>query len=138
VWPLLDELKRRGYRLAILTNNPPASQRQKLKASGLLGQFSEIVYAAEMGAEKPARQGFLHVAKRLKLAPNELVMAGDNLYDDIGGALDSGYRHGFLVNRPGGFFNFDLGLFEELAGRGRKFTTISNLRDLLRHLGEAP
>ena len=79
---------------------------------------------------------FVQTADRLRLAPDELVMVGDHLYSDIAGALDSGYRHGFLLARPGGFFNFDVDLFAELSGPGRRFTAITSLRDLLRHLPE--
>ena len=137
VRPALAELRRRGYRLAVLTNNPPASQRQKITLSGLEDCFDEIIYAQEMNAEKPARAGFLEAAARLRLAPDELVMAGDHLYGDIAGALDAGYRHGFLVVRRGGFFNFDVDIFEELTGLGRRFTVITSLRDTLRHLKES-
>ena len=136
VRPLLNELKRRGYRLAILTNNPPASQRQKIEAGRLQGCFDAIVYAAELKAEKPAREGFLQVASRLKTKPEEMVMVGDNLYDDIEGALNSGYRHGFFMARSGGFFNFDTHIFGELSGSDRKFTVITSLRDILRYLKE--
>jgi HAD superfamily hydrolase (TIGR01509 family) len=136
VRPLLDEMKRRGYRLGILTNNPPASQRQKIQACRLQDCFDAIVYAVEINAEKPAKEGFQQVAGRLTAAPEELVMVGDNFCDDIDGALNAGYRHGFLVARSGGFFNFDLGLFEELSGPDRKFTVITCLRDILRHLKE--
>ncbi len=135
VRPLLDELKRRGYRLGILTNNPPRSQRQKIAACGFQDRFDEIVYAQELGAEKPARDGFVEIARRLKLAPEQLVMAGDHLYSDIGGALGSGYAHGFFIQRPGGFFNFDVGIFAEVCGGGEKFTVITSLREMLPHLG---
>jgi HAD superfamily hydrolase (TIGR01509 family) len=132
--PVLSELKRRGYKLAILTNNPPKSQRQKIVASGLEDFFDAIVYARELGAEKPDKRSFRHVAGRLKLPPNTLVMVGDHLYTDIVAALQSGYRHGFFLTRPGGFLNFDLGVFEEVSGSERRFTVIPSLRDTLRYL----
>jgi FMN phosphatase YigB (HAD superfamily) len=134
VRPLLDELKRRGYRLGILTNNPPRSQRQKIAACGFQDCFDEIVYTQELGAEKPARDGFVEIARRLKLAPEQLVMTGDHLYSDIGGALGAGYAHGFFIQRAGGFFNFDVGIFAEVCGGGEKLTVITSLREMLHHL----
>ncbi len=136
VRPLLAELRWRGYRLAVLTNNPPESQRQKIATCGFQDCFDTIVYAVELKAEKPNEAGFREVASRLKLVPNELVMVGDHLYGDIGGALNAGYRHGFLILRPGGFFNFDVGIHKELFESDLSFTIMTSLRDLLRHLKE--
>ena len=138
VWPALAELRRRGYRLAILTNNPPESQRQKLQACGMQDTFAAVVYAAELEAEKPAVRGFTEVAARLGVPPRELVMIGDHLYRDVAGALKAGYRHAFLMVREGGFFNFDVEIGQELAGIEQRFTRISQLRDLLRYLRGAP
>ena len=33
-------------------------------------------------------------------------MVGDHPWRDARGALDAGYAHAFLVQRPGAFFNF--------------------------------
>ena len=134
VQPVLSELKRRGYKLAILTNNPPESQRQKIAACGLAKYFDAVVYARELGAEKPDARGYRHVASQLKLSPGKLVMVGDHLYGDIGGALNSGYGHAFFITRPGGFHNFDPGIFAEVSGCTDDFTTIQRLGDVLRHL----
>lgn len=134
VWPLVHELKRRGFQLAILTNNPPNSQRQKITAAGFGDCFDVIVYTQELKAEKPCIEAFLEASARLKLSPNELVMVGDNLYSDIEAALRSGYRHSFFIQRQGGFYNFDFGVFEKLTSFGKCVTKISSLRDVLRYL----
>jgi HAD superfamily hydrolase (TIGR01549 family) len=136
VWPVIEELKRRRYKLSVLTNNPPPSQRQKIEVCGFQNHFEQIIYAQELKAEKPAPEGFLEMARRLNLSPDEMVMVGDNLYTDIAGALRCGYRHGFLITRPGGFFNFDTDIFKEVSGLENGITTITSLRDTLRYLEE--
>src|SRR5262249_24631660 len=132
--PTLDELRRRRYRLAILTNNPPASQAQKIAACGFQSQFDEIVYAADLNAEKPAKEGFRYLAKRLKLSPAALVMVGDNLYSYVTGAFAAFYQYAFFLTRKVGFFNFHLAIFYQLSGGEDRFTQINSLPDLLRYL----
>jgi FMN phosphatase YigB (HAD superfamily)/predicted ATP-grasp superfamily ATP-dependent carboligase len=134
VEPTLAELKRLAYRLALITDNPPQSQRQKLAVCALEHWFEQIVYTRELGAEKPARAGFAAVANGLGLAPNQLVMVGDNLYRDIEGALNAGYQHGFLVTRPGSFFSFDLDVFRSVRGQDNHVTTLKGLGGLLWYL----
>jgi HAD superfamily hydrolase (TIGR01509 family) len=134
VEPTLTELKRLGYRLALVTDNPPQSQRQKLAVCTLAHWFEQIVYTREVGAEKPAPAGFAAVANGLGLAPKQLVMVGDNLYRDIEGALSAGYQHGFLVTRPGSSFSFDLDIFRSIRGQDNHVTTLNGLGGLLWHL----
>lgn len=136
VWPTLETLKRRGFRLAVLTDNPPASQKQKLDVSGLVGCFDAIVYARELGAEKPDRRGFDQVARRLALEPRRLAMVGDNPYRDVAGALAAGYGVAYQVRRPGTFFNFDPDLFGDVTARAR-YRVIEGVQPLLRHLQRA-
>ena len=135
----LDELRRAGYRLALLADNPPDSQRRKLAAApGLQALLDAVVLARELGAEKPDPRGFLAAAEGLGLPPEACVMVGDNPYRDVLGALGAGYGAAFLVARPAGLFRFDPRLFAELAqGRG-PFRTLESLRDLAWLLGPAP
>lgn len=137
--PVLDGLRRAGYRLALLADNPPDSQRRKLAAApGLQALLDAVVLARELGAEKPDPRGFLGAAEGLGLPPESCVMVGDNPHRDVLGALDAGYGAAFLVARPAGLFRFDPRLFAELAhGRG-PFRTLDGLRELPWLLGPAP
>ena len=54
----LHQLHRLGYRIGILTDNSPASQRQKLDVCGLLPLIDALVLTAELGTQKPDPQGF--------------------------------------------------------------------------------
>lgn len=106
VLPSLEQLQRLGYRLGLLTDNPPASQRMKLEVAGLAARFDAIVYTGELDTRKPNARAFTAIAETMRLPHHALVMVGDNLYRDIQGALSAGFAHSFFVQREGGFFNF--------------------------------
>lgn len=129
VRPALDSLRRRGLRLGLLTDNPPATQRRKLEASGLVAFLDAVVYAREAGAEKPDRRGFERVAAALGIPPGRLAMAGDNPHRDLAGAAAAGYARLFWVRRPGAASSFDEELSRGLAGADR-FEPVADLRQL--------
>lgn len=127
----LQKLRQMGFKLALLSDNPPQSQRQKVKVCNLEKLFDVIVYSRELGEEKPSDSVFKMVAKLLKTPAKSLAMVGDNLYRDIGGALDSGYGIAFWLCRRGTFFNFEEELFNKFSEDKYKFFKIQNLKDLL-------
>jgi HAD superfamily hydrolase (TIGR01509 family) len=132
----LAQLRQRGFKLGLLTDNPAASQRAKLERAGLLPFFDATVLTGELGHAKPAPQAFDAVASRLGLAPDALVMVGDHLYRDALGALDAGFAHAFVVQRAGAFFNFDLDIAAPCVPAGR-LSTLSSLTELHWHLQSA-
>lgn len=137
--PVLEGLRRAGYRLALLADNPPESQRRKLAAAPELeALFDAAILTRDVGAEKPDPRGFLVAAERLGLAPDALAMVGDNPYRDVLGALRAGYGAAFLVARPAGLFRFDAPLFAELAAGLGEFRAVESLRALVPLLGAPP
>ncbi len=132
----LAQLRRRGLRLALLTDNPAQSQRDKLAATGLAPAFDAVVLTGELGTPKPAAAAFEAVAQRMGLAPQQLVMVGDHVFRDSLGALDAGFAHAFHVHRQGGFFNFDLQLCRNVMPTAR-FTALSGLHELDWYLQKA-
>ncbi len=100
----LDELKARGYKIAILTNCADIDyQQKKFDLLGISHHFDQIVisgqYATEMSGDprnkdyiKPAPAIFLHMAKLLGEKPEDLYYVGDNPVNDVMGAINSGYR----------------------------------------------
>ncbi len=128
--PVIASLRRQGLRIGLLTDNPPASQWQKLRATGLDGAFDAIVMSRDAGGEKPAAVAYRAVAETLGLPVDELAMVGDNLYRDGVGAIRAGFATAFLVRRHGGFFNFHRGLLDRVTETSR-VVPIASLRDLL-------
>lgn len=132
--PCLMQLRRMGYRLGLLTDNPPASQRLKVRVCGLEPCFDALIYTGELGAHKPDGQAFAACAQTLGLPADRLAMVGDNLFRDIRGALAAGYRHAFAIQRPGGFFNFNPALARRAGVALESCTTLSGLHELMWHL----
>jgi FMN phosphatase YigB (HAD superfamily) len=130
----LVELRRRGFRLALLTDNPRESQGRKLEAAGLAPYLDAVVYARDSGAEKPDRSPFEAVAAALGLAPATLAMVGDNPYRDVAGALAAGYATAYLVAPSRGLCSFDADVFGRLYGGTSAFRTVDHLRSLLWYL----
>ncbi len=133
VWPVLSELRRRGYRLGLLTDNPAASQRMKVHVAQLAPAFDAIVYTGDLGVSKPNRRGFDAVADGLGLGSDRLVMVGDNLYRDSVGSLDAGFAHAFLVRHAGSMFDFGAGAAWSDPAPGQ-LTSVQALTELLWYL----
>ncbi len=130
----LDRLQRLGYRIGVLTDNPPASQRQKLDVCGLFPLIDTVVLTEELGVQKPDPKVFEACARLLDLPPDQLVMVGDNLFRDMQGSFDAGYRHAFHIQRAGAFFNFNSDLARRVSGVMPACTSITNLSELFWHL----
>lgn len=99
VEPALTALADAGVRLAVLTDNPPATQRAKLAHAPALATIECAIFSREHGGEKPRAAGFAAVAHALALSPGELVMVGDNWFRDGVGAVRAGYAHALVVQR---------------------------------------
>lgn len=133
VLPALDELRRRGYRLGLLTDNPAVSQRLKLSVARLADRFDGLVLTGELGQRKPAAACFDAAASSLALAPGRLAMVGDHLYRDNLGALRAGYAFAFQVRRQGSMFDFST---PRLAAgfQADRLVHIDSLTELFWHL----
>jgi len=110
VVPMLAALKAAGLQLAILTDNPPATQKTKLRHAAGLSGVDVVIYAKEHGNEKPDSTGFLQAARALSIEPKHLVMIGDNYFRDGIGAVQAGYMHALIIRREGGFLSPHAGI----------------------------
>jgi putative hydrolase of the HAD superfamily len=90
----LKELRQRGYRLGLLSNTWWAAEwhNADLALHGLTPLLDEIVYTSDLPHSKPHPSVFQEVMSRLQVEPEQCVMVGDRLADDIGGALGVGIR----------------------------------------------
>lgn len=92
IGPLLEELKRRGYKLGIVTNGVPDLQREKLAGCGVADRFDAIVVSGEIDCGKPDPGIFRHICGELGVQPADCVMVGDNPGRDVAGAIAAGMR----------------------------------------------
>lgn len=134
VMAVLDELRRRGLRTGILTDNPPESQKQKLAVTRLNDAVDGVVFSRESGAEKPATTGFSAMSDLLNVSAAKLIMVGDNLYRDAIGALQAGYAGAFLVQRRGAMLNCDVSSVAGLFEGHERIVPVDGVFALLRYL----
>ncbi|MBR5004845.1 MAG: HAD family hydrolase [Erysipelotrichaceae bacterium] len=84
------------YRLAILTNGSPISQRRKLESTGILNMFELSVVSGEVGIDKPDPRIFDVMCERMKVKPEDCLYIGDNYVNDVLGARNAGWNAIYL------------------------------------------
>ncbi|MDO8789907.1 MAG: haloacid dehalogenase type II [Sulfuritalea sp.] len=78
---MLRELKRRGMKLAILSNGSPTMLAAVVTNSALDGVFDAVLSVEEVGVYKPHPSVYDLAAKRLKLAPSRICFLSSNGWD---------------------------------------------------------
>jgi len=89
VVPILLEIKK-NYKLGIISNGLAIKQWEKLVGLGVHHLFNTVVTSEEEGFEKPDQKIFMQAVKKIGLKPEECIMVGDKLANDILGAKKSG------------------------------------------------
>lgn len=82
----LKELKRRGMRIAVVSDLTTEIQLKKLSKLKLSGLVDVLVTSEEAGSDKPHAIMFLLALNKLRVTPTEAMMVGDNTIADIEGA----------------------------------------------------
>jgi len=79
------------YTLVAVTNGTKVAQEKKLRLSGLNKIFDAIFISENVGAEKPNREYFDYVFKKLGITDKrEVLLIGDSLTSDMKGGLSAG------------------------------------------------
>lgn len=79
------------YILVAVTNGTKLAQEKKLKTSGLDKIFDEIFISEDVGAEKPNKEYFDYVLKKLGVTEKkEVLLIGDRLTSDVKGGYIAG------------------------------------------------
>jgi 2-haloacid dehalogenase len=77
----LEEARKRGWRLAILSNSDPDLIAASLEQIGV--PFDEVIVASEIGSYKPAFMHWLEFQARTRAERNRHVHVGASSYHDI-------------------------------------------------------
>jgi putative hydrolase of the HAD superfamily len=96
---VLDALRRRGDRLAVVSNWD-VSLHEVLERTGLAPAFDAVVVSAELGFAKPDPRPFARALELLGVDAAHALHAGDQVDEDVAGAEAAGVR-AVLVARDG-------------------------------------
>lgn len=90
--PVLEALRRRGYRIGMLTNSflPMWVRDAELRAYEILDYLEVRITAADVGYLKPHPQIYLEMMDALQTEPERTVFVGDRPKNDIAGANNFG------------------------------------------------
>ena len=125
---------RRRYRTALISDGIHEVQHRKLDALGLRPHFEAVVMTGELGREfwKPHPLPFEDCARKLAVAPAQMVYVGDNPAKDFITARSLGLRT-IRVRRPGTLhFEIDLPAAQEADVT---VETLSDVLDVVERLG---
>ena len=82
---LLEQLQRRGVRLAVWTGRDRVSAGWLLQHHGLARHFGAVVCGDDLPTHKPSPEGLREILRRLDVAAGETVFVGDADVDVLGG-----------------------------------------------------
>jgi len=86
----LQELRRRGVGLGVITNGTVGLQQQKLERLGLASCFDEVLISEREGVSKPDPEIFRRALERSGVKAAEMAFVGDHPTIDVAGARDAG------------------------------------------------
>lgn len=119
----LEILKRRGYNLGIIANQPMGTAK-RFDAWGLSKYFDVVAASAELGVAKPNKLIFEKAFEMAGCQPHNSVMVGDRLDNDIAPAKSLGMRTVWI--RKG------LSIYQSVElGKNIADWVIDNLSDLI-------
>lgn len=89
---ILENLRKMGYRLALIANDDSIGARNIISANGLEDKFAAIIISEEIGIEKPDGRIFTTALDKLGVEPENAVMVGNRIDTDIVGANRLGMK----------------------------------------------
>jgi len=122
--PAIRELKRRGYRLIVISNVSSLENLSiYLARTGLRKYFDLLMASGSVGFEKPDPRIFRLASERIGVPPEEMAHVGDDYEADYLGAETAGLK-GVLLDRKGAY-------------RGKAIRRILSLTELPRLLARS-
>jgi putative hydrolase of the HAD superfamily len=89
---VIDEIKRHGLLVAVISNTEDGRARDSLEVAGLAGRFDVIIDSHLVGLKKPDPAIFKHALELLGVEPDEAVFVGDSYTHDALAARAAGLR----------------------------------------------
>ena len=95
---VLDELKRKSYKIGLITNGVSLFQNTKINVIGIRCKLDDIIISKEVMMKKPDPEIFNLACSNLNLQPEEVIFVGDNLRNDVYGSINAGMAAVWLNN----------------------------------------
>jgi len=92
VMDMLEGLRKKGLKLAVLTDAPRNKAWQRLVLAGLENYFDEVGTYQDTQVHKPDKTPFLRICEKLGVDASDCLFVGDNPSRDIKGAKEVGMR----------------------------------------------
>jgi len=86
----LKEIRKRGIKIALVTDLTTHIQLRKIERLGITDYVDFLVTSEEAGSEKPHAIMFLLALNKLDILPKDAIFVGDNIINDIEGARSVG------------------------------------------------
>ena len=100
---VLNNLKEKNYKLAILSNGTPSLLNELVKSNNLDSIFDDIFSIEEVGIYKPSSKVYYIPIKKFKIQKDEVAFLSANTWDVSGGG-NYGY-YSVWVNRNNNIFD---------------------------------
>lgn len=97
---ILEGLRSRGIAVGVLSNSE-GTLIADLASAGLLRFVDSVVDSAVIGYSKLDPRIFIEACDRLGVAREDAIYVGDDLINDVLGALAAGYRDAYLFDPYG-------------------------------------
>jgi HAD superfamily hydrolase (TIGR01549 family) len=131
---VLDGLKKDGMCLALISNAGDVPNVYRLLEKGQLKEyFDPLLISAAEGIRKPHVELFNKVLRAWDLSPEEIVMVGDNLMEDILGAQNAGVHQIWLKEHVNTQENHDIA---EKIQPETTAATFQEIPDIIRKIDE--
>ena len=116
---VLNNLKKKGLKLGVISDAPKLKMLMRLDAIGLAGLFDVILGFEDTKVHKPSFLPFIKALKKLKVKPAEAMHVGDWPERDIKGAKKIGMKsclanYGYKKVNPGKYVEPDF-VIEKLS-----------------------
>lgn len=93
-----EKLQGAGYRMASLTNSPPAVAQAQLENAGLAKYLERIISVDEIKSLKPAAKVYHHAAGVMGVTPAQTRLIAAHAWD-VAGAMSAGCKAAFIARR---------------------------------------
>ena len=103
---VLESLKRRNFKLAILSNGTPALLNELVASNGLNNLFDDLFSIEEVGIYKPSAKVYDMPINKYDVKPSEITFLSANTWDVSGGG-NYGYDSVWVNRNQAIFDNLD-------------------------------